>query len=110
MVDFREKSYIISCEAKTAAITKHLNPDSIKYDESTVYGETDSIDIYAGETIELLAEAVEFKHLNDDLHYALGVAAKSPKIYVGPLQGFEIRAGISARASISRARLLHQRE
>jgi hypothetical protein len=110
VVDFREKSYIISCEAKTAAITKHLNPDSIKYDESTVYGETDSIDIYAGETIELLAEAVEFKHLNDDLHYALGVAAKSPKIYVGPLQGFEIRTGISAHASISRARLLHQRE
>ena len=37
----REKSYIVSCEAKTASTTKVLNQESVKYADSTVYGETD---------------------------------------------------------------------
>jgi hypothetical protein len=98
----REKSYIISCEARTASITKNLNPQSIRSFDSTVYAETDLVDVHPGETIELLAEAVEYKDLNDNLHYALGYAAKSPKIYIEPLQGFEIRAGISADTELQR--------
>jgi hypothetical protein len=67
-----------------------------------VYGQTDEINVYSGETIELLAEAIEYKYLNDDLHYALGYAARRPKIYVEPLPGFEIRVGISADAELQR--------
>jgi hypothetical protein len=97
-----QKSHIVSCEAKTSSVTKHLNPESVRMFDSTVYGETELVNVHSREAIELLAEAVEFKSLNDDLHYALGYMARSPEIYVEPLQGFEIRAGISADAKIQK--------
>jgi hypothetical protein len=100
--DHTPKSEIISCTARTSSVTKSLNFESVKRFDSSVYGETDEISVYSGEAIELLAEAVEYKYLNDDLHYALGYAARRPKIYIEPLPGFEIRAGISADAQLQR--------
>lgn len=92
----KKQAEIISCVVRAAAVSKELKRDAIKRENSTVYGETDEIDVFDGETVECLAEAIEYKLKNDDMHYALGFAAKSPKIFIQSPADFEVRAGISA--------------
>jgi hypothetical protein len=92
-----EKSDILGCEIRTEArgVLETLDPASIKRKNSSVYGSTREIRIGAGEAVELLATAVEYKRFNDDLHFALGYAARSPEINVSALADFEIGGGIS---------------
>jgi hypothetical protein len=92
------KSEILECEVRTEArgVLEKLDPGSIKIIGSSIYGSTNEVRVGAGETVELLATAIEYKRFNDDFHYALGYVAKSPEINVAPLSGFEITGGISA--------------
>jgi hypothetical protein len=95
--DREERSDIVECQIRTEArgVLETLDHSSIKRENMSVYGSTREIRIGAGETVELLATAVEYKRFNDDFYYALGYASKSPEINVSALSGFEIGGGIS---------------
>jgi hypothetical protein len=72
----RERSCITACEARTPSKTITFDPGTIKLEYSTVYAETAEIPVGAGECVELLATAIEYKHANDDLHFAMPYACK----------------------------------
>ena len=93
----KEKSNILECELQSGSgVTKRFDSEKIKYENMTVYAETEEVQIRPRETVTLLATAVEFKHLNDDLHFAMPYASKSPEIYVEITDDFEHHAGFSA--------------
>jgi hypothetical protein len=93
----KRSSEILDCEVRTREATSlaKLNRDGIAAIGSSKRGETNEVRVAGGDIVELLASAVEYKHANDDLHYSLGYAATNPEIYITPLAGFEISAGIS---------------
>jgi hypothetical protein len=93
----QHKSEIVECQIRNEArgVLETLDHTSIKKINSTLYGSTKEIRVGPGETVELLATGIEYKRFNDDLHYALGYAAKWPEINVSRLPGFEVGCGIS---------------
>jgi hypothetical protein len=91
-----EKSYIVECELRTSSQTVKFDPDKVQYNDSTLAAETGEVIIGAGEYVELLATTVQFKKLNDDLHFAMRYATKEAKIIISKCpNGFERWGGFS---------------
>jgi hypothetical protein len=94
------KSDIVDCEIRTQArgTIKKLDSEKTQIIGSSIRGTTGEIMVGPGELVELLAEGVEYKRFNDDIHYSLGYAAHAPVINISNLSGFHISGGISTFA------------
>jgi hypothetical protein len=73
-----QKSYIVSCSIKTASSVDNAGQARHENNGFTLHAETRKIAIYPGDAVECLAEAVEIKRLNDDMHYVLAYCARAP--------------------------------